>query len=87
MEGIRNCIQKTVQEQASQYQQGMLEYLAHRKEKQEVLRREEILLPVKCIRRRLGPHINLPIHRRMHEQGRFMMGKGAKSNDTLEAPK
>jgi hypothetical protein len=46
MKGIRNCIQKIVQEQASQYQQGVLQYLEHWKEKQEVLRREEILLPV-----------------------------------------
>jgi hypothetical protein len=51
-----------------------------------VLRREEILLPVQCIRTRLDPHINLPLHRGMHEQGRIM-GKGAKVDGTLEAPK
>jgi hypothetical protein len=57
-----------------------------REGQREVLRLEEIMLPVKCIRRRLDPYINLPVHRRRHEQV-IIMGKGAKGDDTLEAPK
>jgi hypothetical protein len=59
---------------------------SHGKEKWEVLRREEIMLPLQRTRRILDQHTNLSVNRRMHKQGRIV-GKGAKGDDKLEAPK
>jgi hypothetical protein len=64
----------------------MLQPVAHREEKCEVLRREKRLLHVQHTRRILDTHTDMSINRSMHELGRIM-GEGKENYETLETAK